>query len=299
MTDFATVSTTWGDQGVWSAVAGRLKRQIMRARTLILTLIVTTAILETAAAQIAHVQGNTAALPRALAIAGAVLAAFAATLQTQSRPQERIKQWMRARSASEAMKEQVYRYLTRTGKYGSGGEAALRAERDRILADAGDLQALAAVETPAPRTLPDVHDIASYVTHRLGGQIDGYYLKQAEANARRSATWRWVQSALLYLSAALGALATFAPNVGLGAWVSVLTTVTGAFGAFIEASRYDHLAVSYRTTALRLQSLRDEWTDTLSKQTPTPEEQSRFVDRCEQAISVENEAWMAGWVKGK
>jgi hypothetical protein len=298
MTGSSSLRTTWHQQRLWSAVAGRLKSEIARARTWLLTFIVTTAILETAAAHLTHLLGNDAVVPRALAMAGAVIAALAAVLQVQNRGRERLQQWTRARSTSEALKEHVYRYLTRTGTYAGDADAALSAERDRILGEIGDLLPRAAAETVSAGDLPAVQDIASYVKIRLQEQIDGYYLKQAAANARHGANWRRVQTALLYVSAALGGLVTFVPNTGLGTWVSVLTTVAGAFGAHIEAARYDHLAVSYRTTASRLQSLRDEWNDKLSGKTLTSEEQSHFVNRCEQAISVENEAWMAGWVKG-
>lgn len=298
MTGSSTLRTTWDQQRLWSVVADRLKREIARARSWILTFIVATAILETSAAQLTYLVGRTAFVPRALAMVGAVLAALAAVLHAQNRGRERLHQWTRARSASEALKEHVYRYLTRTGKYANDADSALTAERDRILEGVSDILPRAAAEAVPAKDLPAVQDIASYVKIRLAGQIDGYYLKQAAANARRGAIWRRVQSALLYLTAALGALVTFVPEAGLGAWVSVLTTVAGVFGAHIEAARYDHLAVSYRTTASRLQSLCDQWNDMLSGKPLTPDEQNQFVDHCEQAISVENEAWMAGWVKG-
>jgi hypothetical protein len=139
--------------------------------------------------------------------------------------------------------------------------------------------------------------LEAYVKARVEDQIDGYYLRQATSVARQGAAWRRVQSLLLLVGAGLGALVAFAPRLGLGAWVAVLTTVAGAFGAHIEASRFDHLTVSYRTTASRLQALRDEWRDALSKRALAPDEKAGFVDRCEDAISVENEAWMAGWTK--
>lgn len=131
----------------------------------------------------------------------------------------------------------------------------------------------------------------------MDGQIKDYYLVQAKKNAKLGMKWRTAQTILLFVSAALGALAAFATELGLGAWVSVITTVTGSFGAHIEAERYDRLTVSYGTTASRLQSLSNEWSDGLSKANPTPAQLGDFVDRCEQAISVENESWMAGWVK--
>jgi hypothetical protein len=297
VTPTAALQTAWAQQGIWSAVAGRLKHEIAQARTVFLGLLVATAILETAAAQLVGALGDDAAVPRAVAASGAVLAALAAALQARSRGGERIRQWTRARSASEALKEQVYRYATGTGRYEADPDAALSGERERILAGVADLERYAATVPDPRREPPPPMDLAAYVEARVEGQIDGYYLPQAASLARRGAAWRRVQSLLLLVGAGLGALVAFAPHHGLGAWVAVLTTVAGAFGAHVEASRFDHLAVSYRTTASRLQSLRDEWKDTLSKRTLAPGEKAGFVDRCENAISVENEAWMAGWTQ--
>ncbi|MGH8510764.1 MAG: hypothetical protein ACREUD_07450 [Gammaproteobacteria bacterium] len=55
---------------------------------------------------------------------------------------------------------------------------------------------------------------------------------------------------------------------GLAAWVAVLTTMAGALGAHIEAARFDQLAIGYRATAARLEALRDEWNDRLSREPP-------------------------------
>jgi hypothetical protein len=297
VTPSAALRTAWAQQGVWSAVAGRLKRGIAQDRTVFLGLVVATAILETAAVELVGALGEGSAVARAVAASGAVLAALAAALQAGNRSAERVRQWTRARSASEALKEQVYRYATGTGKYAADPDAALSGERERILVSVKDLERLAAAVPAPPREPPPPMDLEAYVGARVEGQIDGYYLRQAASLARRGAAWRRVQSLLLLVGAGLGALVAFAPHLGLGAWVAVLTTVAGAFGAHIEASRFDHLAVSYRTTASRLQSLRDEWRDALSKRTLAPDEKAGFVDRCENAISVENEAWMAGWTK--
>lgn len=225
-----------------------------------------------------------------------MLAALAALLQNWSKEGARISRWTRARSASEALKEQTYRYLTRTGAYARAQpEDALRDARLKILDKVADLESIAATIQPPPRDPPPDLDLAGYTQRRVAGQIDGYYRKRAAELAKSRSRWRLLQTSLLLLGSALGGAVALNVIPGLAAWVAVLTTLAGALGAHIEASRFDQLAIGYRATAARLEALRDEWTDKLSHETLSQAQKDRFVDRCEDAISVENQAWMAEW----
>ena len=71
--------------------------------------------------------------------------------------------------------------------------------------------------------------------------------------------------------------------------VPVVTTVATAVAAYIAAARYDHLVIGYLRTAQRLEHLRQEQ---LAGPAGAP---AAFIDACEAAISVENQAWMARW----
>ncbi len=297
MSAVGPLGDTWQAQADWSAAATRLKKAMERTRSTTLVLVVGTALIETLAAQFALAGPPLRGAAQALAIAGAVLAAVAAVLQGRSSTTTRVSEWIRVRAVSEALKEQVFRYLAGVGAYaGADRDRALLEATRKVRDDAADLDPLARGTGPT-RELPPVSDVDSYVKHRVEQQIDGYYRPRSRDLAGRRAAWQRAQTALLVLTAALGAVVAYFPDAGLPSWVAVLTTIAGAFGAHVEAARYDHLAVGYRATATRLEALRDEWKYTLSKAASSPAEQASFVDRCEDAISVENQAWVAGWSK--
>ena len=292
----ASLALVWRQQAVWSETASRLKRANERGRRWVLWLVIATAILETTAAQLST-RPDPGALPYQIPAAlGAVLAALAAFLEQRSRNEDLTSRWIRARSASEALKEQVYRYLTRTGVYaGSDPESALREASQRVLDDVRELESDAATVQAQDRSVPAVSDLDAYVRLRVRGQAEGYYRPRSTQLAERRRVWRRAQTSFMLLTVVFGALVSFLPVAGLPAWGAVLTTLTGAIGAYIQSARFDHLIIYYRATAARLESLISEWEDTLSKGSITEEVRSNFVDRCEEAISVENQAWLAGW----
>jgi len=63
----------------------------------------------------------------------------------------------------------------------------------------------------------------------------------------------------------------------------------------ISDSRYDHEAIIYFGTADRLTAVRDTWLSEPNRMDPA--RVARFVDDCEHAISTENEAWLAKWIR--
>ena len=69
-----------------------------------------------------------------------------------------------------------------------------------------------------------------------------------------------------------------------------MTTAGAAVAAHVAANRYEYIAISYTGTADRLQTIRDKWVDRPADARMSP---SDFVHSCEDAISVENQAWMA------
>lgn len=296
MTPSATLISTWNEQAKWSGTASTLKNQIELIRSCTLSLLIATVILETLSVQLGIYWGTRSGIPQVLAAAGALLMALAGTLHHRSHMHEQVAKWTRARSASEALKEHVYRYLTHTGQYDiDDSDAVLRSAVSRITDQVRDLEALTA-NIPVPeRTPPSPLNIEEYVTTRVEGQISGYYRPRSKALARRRDQWRRGQNWLIYGGAALGALAAFFPLAGPAAWVGVFTTIAGAIGTHIEGTRFDQLIIGYQATARRLESLRNEWRDTLSKKKIGMDEKSDFINRCEEAISVENQAWMAEW----
>lgn len=293
----ATLRDTWVQQAAWSAAASLAKARLELARSAALGCTVGAALLGTAAAKLAADPGQDTSL-RWVAGAGAVLLVAAGLLHSRAASAAHLSAWVRARSASEALKEAVYRCLAHSGPYRhTDGDARLRETALRVIERVRDLQPLVAVITAAPRDPPEVHDLAGYVSQRVDGQIDAYYVPQARTLAQRGNRWRRVQTVVLFAGAALSAVLPYLPGAAGTAWVAVMTTVAGALGAHIEASRFEQLAIGYRATAARLQALRSEWHDSLSKRPLADAESDAFVDRCEDAISVENQAWMAEWAR--
>ena len=72
---------------------------------------------------------------RILAAAGAVFMALATFLQRHTRANRNVSRWIRARSASEGLKEEVFRYLTRTGAYDASDPEGVLRDKVRSLLD--------------------------------------------------------------------------------------------------------------------------------------------------------------------
>jgi hypothetical protein len=289
----------WEDQAKWSAAAAYFKEHLSRVRTGIFCLSITGAAAETLAAQL---HSNNVTSARTIAAVGAISIALAAALQSQARIPERIERWTRARAASEALKEHVFRYLARTGTYAAANpEGELRRKREEITNNVSDLlPRVQGAPAAAKREAPQFSDLAGYVNARVEPQIEGFYLKRSDEFRAKAATWRRVNAALLFVSAVLGAIVSALPYLlRLGGWIAVLTTITGAIAAHVETLRLDQLVISYEKTGQRLKGLRAEFRDSLSKRTAplTQAEMDDFVNRCETAISSENQSWMALWNK--
>ncbi len=290
MTDSA-VRSAWRQQAVWSALANRLKRGLARSRRWTLGLMIAGALLETAAAQASSIGGAPAGAATILSAAGAAALAAAAFIRVRKLGVDRVRDWVRARSASEGLKEAVFLHVM-----GAAAEP-LGQVVDRILGKVKDLEPQAALIGVPEREPPGPMDVERYIEVRVSGQIDGFYRPRAAALARRLAWTRRAEFAVLLTGAAIGALSPVVGAARTAAWVAVLTTVAGALVAEAEAARYTHLIISYRTTARRLEALRDAWRERAQAGPVPPDEVARLVRSCEEAISIENQGWMAEWIR--
>jgi hypothetical protein len=72
--------------------------------------------------------------------------------------------------------------------------------------------------------------------------------------------------------------------------------MTAAIAARQYAGRYQFLIVTYQATAERLDWLKTRWEIERKAQAGT-DPQKRFILACEEAISIENSAWMAEWTR--
>ena len=74
------------------------------------------------------------------------------------------------------------------------------------------------------------------------------------------------------------------------AFIGVVTTVSAALVAHLEAGRYQFIAATYRVTAKRLEN-------TLGRFDPDADNLQQFVEKCETIMGEENNAWMAKHVR--
>jgi hypothetical protein len=290
------VESAWQDQARWSLTASRLKGRLGLWRAIGAIGGVTGALLATIAAALPDA-GSGSELRLPLGAAGAVVLALTAVILRTQVSQERVQAWIRTRSISEAIKEEIYRFLVGATPYLGGQDVALF-ESNLATSKAADQslnREVAAVGAPSVSNRPlGPFSVDDYITKRINAQIDGYYYPKAKENADKGNLFRNAEFGLGLLAAVLGALAATEVIVpGLGFGVAIVTTATGAITAYLAAGRYDYQAISYYGTADRLKSLRNGFVGSAR----TPEAISDFVDRCEQAISSENEAWLATWKK--
>jgi len=275
------VSLMWQRQSVWSQAASRLKARITRARVAALVLIILGAALGTAASQVFSPNEDLGRVFAACAAGALALAAIAG----QGSSLSLVRDWTRARSVSEAIKSDVYRYLTGIAPYHEADrdEVALR-ELDELLASTGDLVRHTTAIDPTGKPLPAVHDLPSYVEVRVAQQLTGYYRPKARQMAGRVRLTRAAVTTLGTVAAVLAAVVAFFPSAGISAWIGVLTTVAAAVGAHAGAVRYEYQQIEFTRTADELERL--------STGAPTADVH-QFVLDCERVISIQNEGWMA------
>lgn len=277
----------WQRQSVWSQAADRLKAGPARARKLRLALTVAGAVAALAASQLRPV--NRPAGVASAAVAAVVLAAGGLLRGRQS--VEQVRRWVRARSVSEALKSELFLFLTGAGDYAHADrEQRLDGELQRLEREAGDLQAWTAGLRPRSRPLPEVHDLETYLKVRVReSQVAGYYEPRALRMRSRLRIARIVEAGLALVAAGLAALNTMSATVG--AWAAVVTTAVGAVAAHVAGERYEFLWIEYSRTVSELRRLAERRTAADGRPLSAPE----LIAACEQVISVQNQAWMAKW----
>lgn len=294
MTPSQALRSAWRDQRTWSRTADALKRDIFRWRTAVLALVVGGAVLTTAGTVLGAEAG------RAVAYVGAAALALAPVIRGAKLTRERFRDWVRARSASETLKAEAYTYLTRTGPYAhADAEDQLRHRCKEVQDKVQDLGTYSAARAPTEAVEPPaaVLTIDDYIRRRVDDQIEGYYEPKARGMAQRLSWFRRAEFALSMLAALLGVVAAQSGTGGVAIWAPVVTTIIAAIAAHVEAGRFEYQAISYLGTAKRLRQLRDSWLDRTSRGPATTDQASTFVRQCEDAISSENQSWMAEFLQ--
>jgi hypothetical protein len=200
-TSGTALTWVWDRQSIWSQAAGKLKNSLFRARKGALWLTVAAAILATSGVQIAEVSPLWG---RILAAASALSVALVTAVQ-RATSRKRVQDWTRARSVSEGLKAETFRFMAGVVPYrGEDHVAVFQRNADRILGDADDLKGVAIGIRPVQRPLPNVSDMSSYITERVSKQIDTYYRPQSEAMKQRADRYRVVINLLAVVALLLG-----------------------------------------------------------------------------------------------
>jgi hypothetical protein len=279
----------WAKQSVWSQTANKLKRPLFLARTTSLWLTIAAAVLATVAVQIASLSDLAA---RILAAVAALAMGLVALLQKATN-HDRVQDWTRARSVSEALKAEVFTFLAGVAPYrGADRTDRFLQNMDQVLAFADDLSPSTIGVQPKKRDLPAVRDVPTYVSDRVQRQIDTYYRPQSAAMKRHADLCRFVERALAVLALLLSFATTITGWQGFTAWSPVITTVVAAVAAHAAVHRFDALALEYARTYEQLERLMlkrtDARTDTMNEKADDD-----FVAAAEGVISIQNEAWMS------
>jgi hypothetical protein len=137
---------------------------------------------------------------------------------------------------------------------------------------------------PGPLTM------AEYLTERVDDQIN-WYTNSFNNYQTKADFWRFMALAGTCASLILGGISAI---ISLSPWIALLATVTTSVTAFVKNQRYEAMIGLYQATAMRLQMLKDQWTDNGKTETDTADRDS-LIQRCEETMSLENGAWMAQW----
>jgi hypothetical protein len=284
----------------WSETADWLKRRLDRARWLVFALSIAGALAAALASQIST-DGATVSIHSIFAAIGTVLLATGTFVSSRFLRDNDLQAWVRARAASEALKREAFKYAAQAKPYHDAATAdqALFAERSKIENNVDDL----ADRTVSARRLGSSPrsplTAQQYREQRIEEQIKKFYRPKAERYRKIASRLRTIEFLLALAATVITALAGVvgktipvgAERFDLAALTAVLTTISGAILAHIEASRYQYLVTSYVATARRLEDAAAD--STLA--TADPGAWSDFVNRCEDIIATENSSWIAKW----
>jgi len=291
----ATLAATWREQNRWSRAADRAKRSYLRWSGGVVAMSIAAAAAATLASQLPWPP-----FQRAASFASAVLMATVALVGRTKTSPERLREWLRARSASEGLKTEAYLFVMRCGPYREDEPHLKLSDRVAVIADATrDLTTVAADILPAEsRPPPDPMSLDTYLQQRVRSQINEYYRKKAAQEARRVSAYRSAEFGLAILGVVLGVWSgTGEHSAPIAPWAAVVTTAIAAVAAHLAAGRHEYQVTTYTATALQLERLSARFQDRHRDRPATPQEIDELVTECEAAISVENQGWMTQWEK--
>jgi hypothetical protein len=284
-------------QGRWSKTADTLKQRYESIRRLCFALSIGAALLAALASQLPDKSASGGGTTRlVLSIASGCLLAIVGVLTGRFLTAQKSEDWIRARAGSEALKRLAYVYAAQAEPYDQNDrDTRIAAERKKILESLQDLTPERIENTPG-RTPINPLTTQQYLDKRVTAQKQ-YYETSA---SKLTASLKGLRLAEVTL-ALIGAVITAAVGVvgkatiagvpfDFVAFTAVLTTLSGAVLAYIEASRLDFLIRAYLAAAQAL----DELLVAPPIAAPIPNAAwSAFVGGVENVLASENGSWTA------
>jgi hypothetical protein len=286
----AALTSTWQSQRLWSEVASRAGSHIDRWRRRNLMLLGIGSLMGALAAQ-EHWIG--AEIRSGCAIVGAAVLALAGVFQSAFLGPDQVRLRTVARMASEALKAQVYRYLTGVPPYGGeDADSILISAATRVDDEAADYLAAKASATADDKAPPKVANIDEYIRERAVQQHDWHIsrVRSLESRARALHAAELIATsaaAVLAAVASLAGLTDLTEVASIGAWVGLATTVSSAIAAHLAAGRYERLAATYAHTATQLDRLIVD-----RESSKSIDRDAAFVDAVEAVLAAQNGGWV-------
>jgi hypothetical protein len=289
-------------QRVWSCTADALKARHERARAACFLLSIAAALLAAFASQLPDLKSGQPAGAWRLwfAIVSAIFVGLVGFLSTRFLNSQNSLAWIRARAASEALKRLAFTYAAQAAPYVSqtSGVDSKTLAKDRAAVEhlVEDLTKDQTSPTKASGVPTDFIQPDDYIARRVRGQ-KSYYERAALKAQSQAKLLRKIEFSLSLVATVLTALVGVLGKAmvaglpfDLVALTGVLTTLSGAIVAFIEASRYDYVVTSYRSAARQLGEL---LASAASKHYAPSLAWSNFVGDVESILATENNAWLA------
>lgn len=288
----------WSQYRLWANTSRAYKADVLRWRKAVLALSISGAILGTLCQQSRSwlAEGKWSWIPIALGFLSAAALGLAAYYTKEALSPDPEGRAVRARSAAEAFKSEAYLLAANAPPYNTATTAdGLRVRTEKIRKAVENLPSKSISPEQELEGIPaDRLKVEDYIKQRVLQQINEYYLPQARENEKKVARGRTLSLILGSLAVVLGVLgATYG---WAAAWIAVISTITAAIAARQYAGRYQFLIVSYQATAERLKWLKTAW-EISHKTDADVDDRNNFILACEEAISIENSAWMAEWTK--
>jgi hypothetical protein len=271
-----------------AAASRALKSKYDRARNTALALGILAALAGVLASQLLG------AAAKGLGIASAIFLALGGYVGKEFLTPSGETEWSKLRLRAETIKRDVWKAAMRVPPFDSSdAPSVLERELTAVSKPRPTVQAKSKRDPP-----PDCADIQKYLDRRVGDQVR-FYRERADSHTRSLARLRRGVMLVGILAVVAGVLSSTLPKVAM--FVSLLTTISGALVAVIQAGRLEAIVPLYRDTVSDLDLLVAKWTDEESRRAALPADQRwnaqvLLVMACEETMSRENSSWRTAWL---